>query len=128
MNIESCDTCGNQTEPKISGSVSGMYCDTCNKWLVVTTYISTSYQDDTVYTMTFSSNQHYGKTELKALSRLMNMNFLQVKKYFESSSSYSKTGKAVDVLQWQKVITDTQVTYSINPDFNWVDADLARDQ
>uniref|UniRef100_UPI0013CEA310 hypothetical protein n=2 Tax=Moraxellaceae TaxID=468 RepID=UPI0013CEA310 len=46
---ETCELCGGKLKSLILGNLSGLFCDNCQKWAVVTTYIPQINLDENLY-------------------------------------------------------------------------------
>ncbi len=118
--IDHCKKCNKKGVPKTTGFNSGLYCATCNEWLVVTTCFPDIVADDTEYTLQIAFSALPDVKQLKLLSKKLNLNFLQLKQKADKNEHVIYQGKANELMDIIKIIRQLKglgVEYTINPYF-----------
>lgn len=110
-----CDKCKEKPISKIVGSNSGLYCKSCNEWVVVTTYIPDKLVDPTNYKIQLFLNSLPEKSQLKFLSKISQLNFLQLKQKINNGEPIIYVGQAQKISEILENIEDTK--YVITPNF-----------
>jgi hypothetical protein len=112
-----CEWCGSKTEYKIQGSCQGSFCTnpSCT-WSVVTTYLPEFARDKTLYKMYLVSIDSASKNQIQFLSKVLNCNFIEAKRFLESNESYLGEGLATEALKTNKLAIECGVGINFEPE------------
>ncbi|GAA6152202.1 hypothetical protein [Pseudoteredinibacter isoporae] len=114
--IKICEECGADTEYRVEGSTEGFFCTQCD-WALVTTRISEIAQDITKYKMYLLFADSKNKEQLKAVSEIANVNFLQAKKMFQEDRALIVEDEALSIDNARKLFDTLSIRYEIEPNF-----------
>ncbi len=114
--IKKCEECGADTEYRVEGSTEGFFCTQCD-WALVTTRISEIAQDITKYKMYLLSADSKNKEQLKAVSEVANVNFLQAKKMSQEDRPLVVEDEALAINEARKTFDKLSIRYEIEPNF-----------
>lgn len=114
--IMKCEECGADAEFRVEGSTEGFFCTKCN-WSLVTTRIPTIAQDITKYKMFLLSANPHNKEQVKALSEIANINFLQARKMAQEKRPLIIQDEALVIEKARKLFDKLSIHYEIEPDF-----------
>lgn len=117
MNIEKCGTCGTHLEHRIEGSVQGSFCPECHNCCVVTTYIPQIAQDIAQYKIYLLSADYNNKEQIKVISKIGRVNFLQARKMIQATRPLLFEGEAIEVDKARAILQGLPILYEIEPDF-----------
>jgi len=93
-------------------------CPQCG-WALASTYVSPIKQDTSDYEILLSKNLSPRTNQLRTLSHILGMNFIQVKKLLESDCSLLFKGKATNVLPIKNQLEQEEIEFQIIPRFNY---------
>ena len=111
-----CEKCGAVMESRIEGSTSGVYCTNC-EWSVVTTYMPEIVLDSNKYKVYLLSADPKNREQLKAISTVANVNFLQARKMFLEERALVLEDEAVAIDKVRKLFDECFIRYEIEPPF-----------
>lgn len=114
--IKKCEKCGADTEFRVEGSTEGFFCTRCD-WALVTTRIPAIAQDISKYKMYLLSADPHNKDQLKALSEVANVNFLQARKMAQEERPLIIQDEALAIDKAKKLFDELSIKYEIEPDF-----------
>jgi DNA-directed RNA polymerase subunit RPC12/RpoP len=114
----SCPRCGNQTEKINKGRAIGTGCPQCG-WSVVTTYTHPIDQDVELYEVGIRRMDHPNENQIKIISNLSGINFLQARKKIKEGGSILFQINARQTFSIKAMLVDTGLSPIINPDFKW---------
>ncbi len=117
IEINKCQHCATNLEHRIKGSTQGLFCNQCDKWVIVTTYIPEIRQDKTKYKIYLLSADSQNKQHIKALAEAANINFLQARKMIQEDKTLILEDEAVVVDRVRKTFKDLSIKYDIEPLF-----------
>ncbi|MEO1373103.1 MAG: hypothetical protein AAFW70_02010 [Cyanobacteria bacterium J06635_10] len=117
IEIKKCFECGANLEHRIQGRTQGSFCNQCNRWAVVTTYIPPIVRDKTKYKMYLCSADSNNKEHIKALSKIANVNFLQAKKMAQEHRPLILEYKALEIDKACCIFNNLSIKYDIEPLF-----------
>ena len=115
-----CEKCcsKNFLVSKIEQRNSGIFCDNCKEWVVVTSYFSALEMDDTKYKVYVSFEEDLNNAEIKYWSKIFAMNYLQFKKAISNDFEFVYQGSAIEVFDiFNENINNQKVAYRVEPDF-----------
>ncbi|WP_350333454.1 hypothetical protein [Coralliovum pocilloporae] len=98
--LEECLDCGGRGELKTEGSLYGIYCEACDKWIVVTTNIEPIEADTELYSVILDCGDFENKEHVRIVSHASGMNFLQARKALQTRGSELFSGSATTVLDF----------------------------
>jgi hypothetical protein len=114
--IKKCEKCGADTEYRVEGSTEGFFCLQCD-WALVTTRISEIAQDITKYKMYLLSADPNNKEQIKLLSEVANVNFLQSRKMAQEKRPLIIQDEALLIDKARKIFDKVSIRYEIEPKF-----------
>lgn len=117
IEINKCQDCAANLEHRIKGSTQGLFCEQCDKWVIVTTYIPEIRRDETRYKMYLLSADSNNKQHIIALAKATNINFLQARKMIQRNKSLILEDEAVAINKVRKILHDLSIKYDIQPLF-----------
>ena len=117
IEINKCQDCGANLEHRIKGSTQGLFCERCDEWVIVNTYIPEIRRDETRYKIYLHSADSKNKQHIKALAKAANINFLQARKMIQEDKPLILEDKAVVVDKARKIFNDLSIQYDIKPLF-----------
>ncbi|MCD2511653.1 hypothetical protein [Comamonas endophytica] len=113
-----CPQCGSPAEKIHEGLTIGEKCTRCN-WSVVTTYIPSIEQDDTLYSINLKNANHHDKDQIKAISKIAGINFLQARNLLQKEKIIVFKGKATEIKLIKSILENANISINIHPKFNW---------
>ena len=117
IEINKCQYCGNNLKHRIQDSTQGLFCERCDEWILVTTYIPEIRRDETRYKIYLHSADSKNKQHIKALAKAANINFLQARKMIQEDKPLILEEEAVAVDRTRKIFDDLSIEYDIKPLF-----------
>jgi len=114
----SCPKCGSQTEKINEGRTVGTRCPQCG-WSVVTTYTQPIDQDVELYEVGIKKIDHPDKNQIKVISNLSGINFLQARKKIKEGGSVLFNMNARQTSSIKAMLIEAGLSPAINPDFKW---------
>ena len=114
--IKKCENCGSDIQFKIEGSTKGFFCTKCD-WAIVTTYIPEIAQDITKYKMYLLFLDLHNKEQIKALSKVANINFLQARKMAQKKRPLIVQDEALVINEAKELFNSLSIQYEIEPNF-----------
>jgi hypothetical protein len=110
-----CEKCGAIMFPFKAGSTVGMTCPKCG-WGWATTQFEPIVEDRTVYVIKIDCHFKPTREQFKVLSFILNVNYLGVRKLLNEGNA-SFEGLALDIRDKLKMLKDTEINYSVSPNF-----------
>ncbi|MEM7712689.1 MAG: hypothetical protein AAF349_03785 [Cyanobacteria bacterium P01_A01_bin.68] len=117
IEINKCQYCGNNLKHRIQDSTQGLFCNQCDKWILVTTYIPEIRRDETRYKMYLRFANSKNKQHIIALAKVANINFLQARKLIQQDKPLILEDEAVVVDKARTIFNDLSIQYHIKPLF-----------
>ncbi len=114
--IKKCEECGIETEFRVEGSTEGFFCTQCD-WALVTTRIPKIVSDIAKYKMYLLFADPKNKKQIKALSKVANINFLQTRKMTKDEKPLIIEGRALEIDKARNLFDSLSIKYEIEPDF-----------
>ncbi len=93
-------------------------CPICG-WGLATTYTPPIRQDTKIYTIYILQNLSPKLDQLKTLSRILAVNYIEVKKILSFKEFVLFEGKAIDVQSVKTQLENAEIEFRIVPDFNY---------
>ena len=118
--MSKCEKCNSDLITKIEGSTLTISCTNCD-WSIASTYYHPMYKDNTLYKVILEKGNLSSKENIKAISKVMNCNFLQAKKVIESNSPIIVEDHAPEIIIQLRKLNNSNVKYSITPNFPYTD-------
>ncbi len=110
-----CPKCGNEIIVINNGREIINKCNSCD-YEVVTTYNSQMDLDNTKYVISILSDNEISLNNIKLVSKLTGLNFVQSKKCLQDGYSFNKE-YAEEVLEKKKIFEKYDIKYRIIPKF-----------
>ena len=110
-----CEKCGTEMEPFHKMGSCGYSCPKCG-WGWATTYYSPLDLDKQKYTISVSSSSQANSASYKAVSKLMNCNYLEARKKMASGFIF-KDVSAKETMLILKELASVQLEYSVDPQY-----------
>ena len=120
-----CEICKNKyfLISKTKGRISGLFCENCNEWAVVTSYFSEIELDDTIYKVFLIFNENLNIKEMKFWSNIFGINYIQLKKRIVNNLEFVYKGNATEVLNLiNNEFVNENVAFNINPKFPFLNS------
>jgi len=115
--LKKCEECGADTEFRVEGSTQGFFCTQCD-WALVTTRIPEIAQDIVKYKLYLLSADPHDKDQIKVLSKIGNINFLQARKMAqEEERPLVLQDEALVIEKARKCFDKASIQYEIEPYF-----------
>lgn len=114
--VKKCKNCGADTEFRVEGSTEGFFCTKCD-WALVTTHIPEIAKDSTHYKMYLLSADPNNKDQIKLLSQVANINYLQARKMAREDMPLIIEGEAVVIDKARDALNQVSIEYDIKPSF-----------
>lgn len=111
-----CEKCGAVMEVRKQSTTEGVFCPSCG-WAVVTSHVPEMLQDITKYKMYLLSADPQNKEQLKAVSGVANVNFLQAKKMSQEERPLVVEDEALAINEARKTFDKLSIRYEIEPTF-----------
>ena len=112
-----CEICGHEMIPFHKGSEGGMRCPNCG-CCVVTTMFPDAVADETIYGIYLLGPQVANRAALKAVSEIINSNYLAAKKALDGESgNLLIAGCALKIKRFARSLNEVGVRYEIKPPF-----------
>lgn len=118
MQPEKCEACGGEVEFRREGSTQGYYCKRCG-WAVVTTYIPPIELDETKYQVRIADANYQDEKQVKAVSSVSGLNFLQARKLLQQKNPVVFEGEAPKVLKARDALIMAGLHCDISPPFSY---------
>lgn len=113
-----CPECGNKLSVQVLEQRTQLVsCIGCN-WNIATTYHAPIEQDETNYCI-YVPSQFLTVQQLRLISQLSGMNYIQVKKRVKEGAFLVFEGQALKVLRIKKKLKKRGVCYTITPNFDY---------
>jgi len=112
-----CHKCDCEAAPKVDGNVQGIYCQKCEKWLVVTTYIPEILTDSTEYKIILVSGDFKNTDQIKVVADIGNINFIDARKLLKENEIEIYSGNAQTVKNAISNLVRANLVYRVEPDF-----------
>jgi len=110
-----CTNCNSEMTYFIEGQCCGWKCPKCGDSLV-TTYYSALEMDSTKYSISVSVNGDNNMARIKAVSEVLNCNYLQAKERLKAGFTISNVS-ASDATKIIKSLKKAELIFSTSPDF-----------
>lgn len=121
--IETCEFCGGKLKSLILGNLSGLFCDNCQQWTVVTTYIAQINLDENLYKIYLLNKEKADSSNIKLIANISNINFLEAKKLLDNSKPIIYEGKAIEIVKIIKELKKAHLEFKCIPEFPWLEND-----
>lgn len=118
--MSKCEKCNSDLITKIEGSTLTISCTNCD-WSIASTYYHPMYKDNTLYKVILEKGNLSSKENIKAISKVMNCNFLQAKKVIESDNPIIAEDRAPEIITQLRKLSNSNIKYSIKPNFPYTD-------
>lgn len=109
-----CPECGSKTYPIQEGRTIGTKCTKCD-WSVVTTYIPPIEQDNKIYTIKICNGDYHNENQIKLISKLAGVNFLQARELLRKHDSTVFSGKASETKRVKTNLESLNIIFKITP-------------
>jgi hypothetical protein len=116
MKANKCELCEAELEFRVQGSTVGFFCTKCD-WSLVTTQIPKIAQDITVYKLYLLSTNYKNTEQIRAISEIARVNFLQARAMMQENQSLILEGEALEIDAAKKVLDKLSIGYEIEPNF-----------
>ena len=113
-----CHKCGSEMQQFTEGSTLILRCPNCG-FSITTTYINPIYEDKTVYSVIVTDNNAITNANVKAISHIMNSNYINARKILSASPFKLCDGQAPFILSVKTQLDETQINYEITREFNY---------
>ncbi|WP_408951234.1 hypothetical protein [Lysobacter sp. Hz 25] len=113
-----CEKCGGLTETRKDGSVEGIYCTVCD-WAMVTTSIPAISRDTGIYEVRVVGGDFTDNNQVKIISRVSGVNFLDARKLLAAKGSLVFRGRADKVFEVREALRAGSIPCEISPSFNY---------
>ena len=118
MKPDKCESCGGELEFRREGSVQGLYCKNCD-WALVTTYIAPIELDETKYKIRIAGANYTDEKQVKAVSTVSCLNFIQTRKLLQQENPIVFEGVAPNVMKARDALIAAGLYCDISPPFNY---------
>lgn len=112
----SCPDCGAKLNQVAEGSSMTISCPACG-WSVATTWISPVWGDSETYEVYLSNSKRLSLEQLKTVSHILGVNYLETLKRIEHAELCIFIGKAPAVFAVKEALEDAGISFYIMPDF-----------
>lgn len=114
-----CDKCGTEMIPVDSERPVGMKCPNCG-WGWVTSYIDPIKEDETIYEIELEEDNQATKDNIRLISEISNMNFLEAKCLLENAPESFVSGKATDINDAVIRLKVTGINFTVTPEYPYL--------
>lgn len=115
--MEKCDLCGNSLIAKRSGLNSGLFCEKCGSWSIVTTCLPEIFGDLTVYSVFVVGIRNPSKDQVRCIAKVGGFNFLRACEVLSSAENAIFEGKAVEVVEKLRILEEHKIVWRTQPEF-----------
>lgn len=113
---DKCPMCNHDLTTFTEGSTIGVRCTHCD-YSLVTTYTEPIYEDKNIYVIILAPGNTVVKQNIKAISKIINKNFIYAKQCLENSPIEIAKGTALEIIELKKSLDSYGIKYSITPAF-----------
>lgn len=113
-----CPECGSITEKFNEGLTTGIKCTECS-WSVATTYIPPIEKDHTLYELKIQNGDHKNKNQIKIISKISGVNFLEARNLLKQENPTIFKGNAIEIKKIKSILEKENITTNIQPNFTW---------
>ncbi len=117
-----CDKCGAEMIPVDSERPVGMKCPKCG-WGWVTSYIDPIKEDETIYEISLEEGNQVTKDNIRLVSEISDVNFLEAKRLLENAPKSFISGKAVDINDAVIRLKDAGIIFTVTPEYPYLKND-----
>lgn len=114
-----CEKCGTEMIPVDPERPVGMKCPKCG-WGWVTSYVDPIQEDESVYEISLEANNIITKDNIKLISEVVNVNYLEAKRVIESSPCIIMSGRAVSVKDAIERFKAADIKFTVCPEFPYL--------
>ena len=114
-----CEKCGAEMLSIDQDNPVGMSCPNCG-WGWATTYIEPIIEDPTIYKIILNESNSISTDNIKTVSEISNVNFIEAKQIIEKAPYTILTGNALQIRDTLKILSSTDLDYTITPDFPYL--------
>lgn len=111
-----CEKCGAEMVPIDPNKPVGMTCPNCG-WGWATTYIDPVFEDPSIYEITIDAGNFASTTNIKAVSKIAGVNYIEAKRMIENAPSIILSGMAIKIKDAIKILSCASMDFTITPDF-----------
>lgn len=111
-----CEKCGAEMVPADPNKPTGMECPKCG-WGWVTSYIDPKYEDETIYRVILDEGNKAGKDQLKAVSIILDCNFIAAKETINNPSKCLAEGRADEVDSVVQQLKEADMQFHVEPEY-----------
>lgn len=116
--VRKCQRCGSDIEFLRKGNSQGMFCKNCD-WSLVTSYIPKIKTDTTVYSIYIIEADLRNIEQLKTISKVSGMNYLDTRNLLLQENKKIYEGQAIKIMEIKKALDTVGVKYCITPEFTY---------
>ncbi len=117
-----CDKCGAEMIPVDPERPVGMKCPNCG-WGWVTSYIDPIKEDETIYEISLEEGNQVTKDNIRLVSEISDVNFLEAKRLLENAPKSFISGKAVDINDAVIRLKVTGINFTVTPEYPYLKND-----
>ena len=117
-----CDKCGTEMIPVDSERSVGMKCPNCG-WGWVTSYIDPIKEDETIYEISLEEGNQVTKDNIRFVSEISDVNFLEAKRLLENAPKSFISGNAVDINDAVIRLKVTGINFTVTPEYPYLKND-----
>lgn len=111
-----CEKCGAIMAPIDPDKPVGMECPDCG-WGWATTYTDPKHEDETVYKIILEPGNETDKDTLKAISQILNCNYLKARDVIADFGETLVEGKASEIEGCIKTLLQASIKYRVEPEW-----------
>ncbi|MFW1857606.1 hypothetical protein [Acinetobacter defluvii] len=116
---EYCEKCKGKLTTEITDHLSGLYCENCQQWAVVTTYIPPIQLDEQLYKIYLRDNDKVDHSIIKLIATILNINFIEAKRLLSTFNPMIHEEKAVKTYRVIQTLNEAQLKFICIPEFPW---------
>jgi len=118
---ETCPKCGKKGMMHIHHNSTGiMKCNHCN-YGVATTEFWPIQLDETIYSLIIRKIDNISSKELNVIKKIINKSYPEIKELLSSGDYICYKGKADHIAKYLKLLKDNNISYEINPKYDYPD-------
>lgn len=118
-----CPSCHQQTKPRSIGGNQGIYCEFCNKWIVVTTNFPDIALDKTIYTVFLDKIDDRNVDALRDARDATGLNYVKLRKRIRDLPIKLFDGDAISTMYFVEKLKNSSIKYHIEPEYKWKHSD-----
>lgn len=113
-----CENCSANMISVKNETVQGWECPKCG-WNVLTTNIDAIYKDVVEYCIFTERTEKIDKEQIKVISKISGVNFIEAKKILDKNSYCLFEGKAQEIKSIIEQLDNANIKYTITPNYNY---------